>query len=496
VRLLHSVIAICGLASSIAFGQVPTYRVEPISTYTTVTAVSAANELGQVVGHQVIASQSRPYVATEAGGLMLLPLPSGKVSGFASDINDSGVIVGTVAGSGFPEPAIWTPNESGGYDVVIPEQFATLPSPLGDLPITGGQAVAISNNGTIVGWSQYQGFQGGPTTQFSLTGPPINLGALGFAATVTAINNHDVIVGGGIRMDLGTGVVTSLGVPPQSGGGPNYTFVIAYAVNDQNETVVAAQQATSSSNWVTFYHNDTAGFTQLSPGIVPSPIVGRYDNNDLGDIAASGGVLFRAEGILVSSLDQQLEPASAHWDTNLGKIANDRRVYTTAHDTLTGVNALVQLVPEGGSASPQSYCTSGISASGCQPLLSTSGTPSATGSSGFDVIALNVEGAKEGLYFFGANGRQANPWGNGTSYQCVVPPVMRAGLLSGTGTNGACDGAFTQDFNARWCPTCPKPGQNPGAGALVQAQLWYRDPFNTSNRSTSLSNAVEFTVLP
>jgi len=104
-----------------------------------------------------------------------------------------------------------------------------------------------------------------------------------------------------------------------------------------------------------------------------------------------------------------------------------------------------------------------------------------------------VEGGKSGLYFFGTNGRQANPWGNGTSYQCVVPPVKRAGLLSGTGTVGQCDGNFSQDLNALWFTT---PAKNPGAGAVVQAQLWYRDPFNTSNQKTSFSDAIEFAVGP
>jgi hypothetical protein len=36
--------------------------------------------------------------------------------------------------------------------------------------------------------------------------------------------------------------------------------------------------------------------------------------------------------------------------------------------------------------------------------------------------------------------------------------------------------------------------KNPGIGAVVQIQLWYRDPANTSNQSTSLSNALEFCV--
>jgi len=140
-----------------------------------------------------------------------------------------------------------------------------------------------------------------------------------------------------------------------------------------------------------------------------------------------------------------------------------------------------------------SYCTPGTSASGCTAVLSGSGTPSATAPSGFDLTAAGVEGSKTGIFFYGTSGRQAAPWGNGTSFQCVVPPVKRGALVSGGGTTGACDGSFSYDLNARWNA---KPVHNPGAGALVQAQLWYRDPLNTSNQVTSLSDALEFTVCP
>jgi len=140
-----------------------------------------------------------------------------------------------------------------------------------------------------------------------------------------------------------------------------------------------------------------------------------------------------------------------------------------------------------------SYCTAGVSASGCQVSLAALGLASATAASGFQLTASGVEGGKDGLFFFGNNGRQANPWGNGTSYQCVVPPVKRAGLLASTGTNGACDGSFSQDLTALWTAN---PNKNPGAGATVQAQLWYRDPLNTSNQTTSLSDAIEFRVGP
>lgn len=140
-----------------------------------------------------------------------------------------------------------------------------------------------------------------------------------------------------------------------------------------------------------------------------------------------------------------------------------------------------------------SYCTAGTSASGCQATLSASGVPSAASPSGFALSAAHVEGAKGGLFFFGTGGRQANPWGNGTSYQCVVPPLTRASLLLGVGNIGLCDGSFSQDLNALWTA---KPTKNPGAGGLVQAQLWYRDPLSTSNQPTSLSDAIEFLVGP
>jgi choice-of-anchor B domain-containing protein len=142
------------------------------------------------------------------------------------------------------------------------------------------------------------------------------------------------------------------------------------------------------------------------------------------------------------------------------------------------------------------YCTAGVSASGCSALLSASGTASASATSGFSLQANGVEGLKDGLFFFGTNGRQANSWGSGTSFQCVVPPVVRAPLLAGNGTLNACDGSFVQDLNALWCASCPAPLKNPGAGALVQAQLWYRDPQSTSNQTTSLSDAIEFPVEP
>ena len=55
-------------------------------------------------------------------------------------------------------------------------------------------------------------------------------------------------------------------------------------------------------------------------------------------------------------------------------------------------------------------------------------------------------------------------------------------------------GMFTYDLNFHW--NVFKPWQNPGAAAVVQVQTWFRDPGNTSNQTTSLSDALELTVCP
>jgi hypothetical protein len=129
-------------------------------------------------------------------------------------------------------------------------------------------------------------------------------------------------------------------------------------------------------------------------------------------------------------------------------------------------------------------------------MASASGAASLSAPAGFVLTAVGVEGAKDGAFYFGTSGKQANPWGNGTSFQCVVAPVQRTGLLTGTGTVGFCDGSFTRDMNAFWCASCPFSNLAPAPGTLVQAQFWYRDPANTSSKKTSLSNAIEFCVAP
>jgi hypothetical protein len=349
---LSAVLAAGGL-SSLAAADVPTYDVEVIASFDETTTVLGASESGHLVGWKTEIGEIRGYVAKAGAGLALLPLPAGYASSAAMDVNSSGVVVGAVAVGGFPfdggEPAIWTPDGSGGYVVHIPEQFQTLPSSIGTLSINGGMAVAINESGTVVGWSRYQGFQGGPSTQFSIDAPPVNLAALGLNERAEDINAHGVVVGGGQTLDLNSGVVTDLGIPaPLNGVG--FTMVLGYAINDEGQVIAAAARATSGNEvWMTYRHEPDTGWSPVNPSQIPTRFVGlTYDNNNSGDISAAGGIYFAAEDHLAFGYSTLLDPASASWTVAIGYMGNDRRVYASAVNTATGENALVALVPQGG----------------------------------------------------------------------------------------------------------------------------------------------------
>ena len=350
---LRGAIALFGAAAAAPaiHAAVPTYEVELVSVYTTTTSLQDASNAGHLVGWQVDGGLVKPFIATPADGLTHLPLPTGYNSGAAMGVNDAGVIVGAVDDAGLPidlgEPAIWIPDGTGGYTVTIPQQFETVQSPLGPLSVNGGMCIDINNNGTVIGWSRYQGFQGGPTTEFSLNGAPIDVRQLGFDATVRDINDNGVICGDETIFDLNTNNATNIGVPdPIQPGNVSFTNAIAFAINNNNETVVAANLASvPTENWLTYKHTPAEGYSRINPDELPARFVGFYDNNDLGDVASTGGILFADENTLETNLNNLIDPAFSTWDVSVGFIDNNRRIATTAVDASTGQNALVLLNP-------------------------------------------------------------------------------------------------------------------------------------------------------
>jgi hypothetical protein len=138
-----------------------------------------------------------------------------------------------------------------------------------------------------------------------------------------------------------------------------------------------------------------------------------------------------------------------------------------------------------------SYCTAGTTTSGCQALISSTGSASLSTASGFDVSVASVEGDKLGLLYFGTSGAKATPWGMGTSWFCVKGPHQRTPVQSSGGTSGLCNGVFALDFNT-WMAA--NPASAPAAGGQVWMQAWFRDP--PAPKTTSLSDALTFSVCP
>jgi endonuclease I len=142
-----------------------------------------------------------------------------------------------------------------------------------------------------------------------------------------------------------------------------------------------------------------------------------------------------------------------------------------------------------------SYCTAGTTTNGCAATMSATGAPSVSSSSGFSLLATNVEGQRTGLIFYGINGPKASAWALGSSsFLCVKAPVQRLPSQSSGGNSNACNGAISIDWLA-YLSTHPNAlGQPFGVGQVVHAQCWFRDPPAASN--TNLSNGLQFTTAP
>lgn len=143
-----------------------------------------------------------------------------------------------------------------------------------------------------------------------------------------------------------------------------------------------------------------------------------------------------------------------------------------------------------------SYCTAGTTANGCVPAISGAGAASASATSGFTIAVDDLEGQRQGLFFYGLDsaGFTPLPWGAGSSFLCVKPPLQRAVVLNSGGTPNLCDGSLAFDWNAYRAAHPAALGQPFAAGTNVFAQAWFRDP--PAPKSTSLSDGLRFLVQP
>jgi len=429
------------------------------------------------------------YVFVRSGGtwteqVRLLPFDGAPLDAFGAHVSISGntVLVGaprhneTGEGSGkvyvfTRSGGIWTLEASfAGLDTNAGDGFGTAVSLDGNRAVIGapldsdvlgqaGSAYVFSRSGTT--WSQVA----------KLVDPAPGMGDQFGSAVHLQDSQNQLVVGVPLDDDLGADSGSVVLFDDVAG---TWTF---------NQRIMDPSQAPG---------DQAGGAVQVRDEFVIS--CARFDDEEAPDagkawlfIEAAG--VYGEEALVASDATSNLFMGTSFGITACWGISG------APGDSTKGVNAGAAYIYDL-AYPPEAYCTAGTSASGCTPTITAIGHASASDASGFALAALGVEGAKDGLFFFSTNGRQANSWGSGTSFQCVVPPVIRGGLQLGNGTPGLCDNSVVQDMNALWCPTCPKPAKNPGPGAIVQAQFWYRDPLNTSNQTTSISGAIEFEVCP
>jgi hypothetical protein len=133
-----------------------------------------------------------------------------------------------------------------------------------------------------------------------------------------------------------------------------------------------------------------------------------------------------------------------------------------------------------------SYCTSKVSSGGCAPRIGASGIPTVAGADAYFVTASQVEGAQQGLLFWGPTA-QSKPFAGGTA--CVGGPRTRTPLQTARGDPGTCDGDFSFRFGQAYMAA-----NGLGPGTTVFGQWWARDAGSTP--PVGLSDGLKFTIAP
>jgi hypothetical protein len=234
---------------------------------------------------------------------------------------------------------------------------------------------------------------------------------------------------------------------------------------------------------------DGTSWTDLGPA---GSILAAYDDGSGPALYLSDRVRLRngvQESFGAATANAPFPVAAHHWVDQYG--ISQGLFFTGPFDVLGGTPAMGLARywnPCGGASS---YCTAKVNSLGCTPEIGWSGEPSVSAATPFVVTASNVINQKTGGFFFGLNGRNANPFQGGTL--CVRAPFVRTAAQSSGGSVGGsdCSGLLALDFTP-YLQGALGPGFN--LGETVDGQWWYRDP--QSSFSLGLTDAIEFQVRP
>lgn len=337
VVFLLAVTVVLGMAPPGASADPPAYTAQFLTPGLSAINAAAMNEAGDVVGTGTTGSGA--WVSYAGAPATLLPLPPGAEFGFANDINDAGVIVGSVgfAYPGYGKAVAWIPDGSGGYTI---QQFGTLP---GDIY---SDATAVNNVGDIVGYSRDGMFR--HPVLFTAPGGIQNLTPTG-VFDPSDINDQRVLVDHSTptkRLDLDTMVVEELDPP-----GPGYASSSGQAINESGQVagfVINTGGGSNCRSHAARYTNGIGWEVLSGCGQANSA----WDLNDLGDAVMRLNVApyVRFEGLGTFLIEDLIVADIGHWYVINGyglTINNTRQMAVPATNSVTGESGIILLTLAG-----------------------------------------------------------------------------------------------------------------------------------------------------
>lgn len=470
--------------TSFALAQQPSYSAEFLGPGSGVTRMNAS---GVIIGSDTTTfGGMRGWVAKSGSAPAALPLPAGRLTSWANDVNDLGVIVGSVSSSSFsPEfggvACAWYPKLGGGYDIV---EFGILP---GD---NRSDALGVNDVGDVVGYSADSMFR----EPVLFTGPSglQNLSATG-VFDPQKINDQRVLIDvTGKRLDLDTMVVENLGHPAGS-----FSAVNCYDINELGQVAASAISTTSTNcNRYVARYSDGIGWEVFG---ACGQNNGASEVNDLGDmltfVTLTHYARFEGEGTF--ALDSLITSPAGQWSVLTwtgGTAMNDARELAVGAQNLVtgqvGVVLLTRDAPVGtqicsgdGSVAACPCGNPSVAGEGCKNSSGHGAKLAANGSASVaaDNLVLRVTQAAAGkpaLFFQGANS-VAVPFQDGILCAGGSIKRLQAVTLDATGASQSTASIVTQG------------GVVPGVTRVYQA--WFRDPQGPCGTSSNLSSAVQIT---
>ncbi|MBK7645401.1 MAG: hypothetical protein IPJ19_20580 [Planctomycetes bacterium] len=253
-----------------------------------------------------------------------------------------------------------------------------------------------------------------------------------------------------------------LGAPPSSGSSAMLR-VTGYGVDSTPPTSNQVQQTSTGPFWDLVgnrveYQVDTEGGNSGSPVISTGPGVAIAIHTH-GGCSTSASSYNSGTSILHPGLQAAL--ANPHGVCNVGC-----------------------------SASTWGYCTAKLNSQGCLPVISATGTPSASGGAGsFTLHASNMINHKTGLLLYSI-GSANTAFQGGTL--CLANPLVRTSSQNSGGNPGAddCSGTYSYDMGARIASGLDA---NLQAGTTIYAQWYQHDPASPS-APVGLSAGLGFVI--